>query len=63
MSDQSEHGGSLDAAQDALNRMSRAHKRQTGCTLTAEMIEALGRTFMGELWGDTDPRTTETRNV
>lgn len=43
-------------AQDALNRMARAHRRWTGCYLTVEMIQALGRTSLGEIWGEADPR-------
>lgn len=46
----------MDAAQDALNRMHRAHQRGTGCHLTAEMIESLSVTFIGELWEEADPR-------
>ena len=37
-------------ANQALDRMRRAHIRGTGCHLTAEMIVALGVTFLGERW-------------
>lgn len=42
--------------QDALNRMSRAAKRDTGCYLTADMINALSVTVIGEMWAQDDPR-------
>ena len=34
----------------ALKRMRRAHERGTGCTLSAEMIEALACSTLGEWW-------------
>ena len=43
-------------AHDALNRMARASRRGTGCHLTADMIAALERTFLGEVWSEEDPR-------
>jgi hypothetical protein len=43
-------------AQDALNRMSRAHQRRTGCHLTAEMIQSLSLTTIGAMWSEEDPR-------
>lgn len=46
----------LDFAHDALNRMSRAHKRGTGCYLTAKMIRSLSLTFLAQTWGEGDPR-------
>lgn len=46
-------------AQDALNRMRQAHERGTGCRLTAEMIAALGLTFLAETWSEPDPRDAE----
>ena len=46
----------FDGAQDALNRMKRAQKRGTGCHLTAGMIRSLYLSFIGEMWGDDDPR-------
>ena len=46
----------FDGAQDALNRMKRAHQRGTGCHLTARMLQSLYVSFMGEMWGDDDPR-------
>ena len=50
-------------AHDALNRMKRANQRGTGCHLTAEMIEALSITFMGELWFSEDPRDAAIRSL
>jgi len=44
------------ATQDALNRMKRAHERNTGCHLTAEMINALACTVIGQAWDEPDPR-------
>lgn len=46
----------LDDAQDALNRMARAYQRGTGCHLTADMIQALSLTVVGEMWSGVDPR-------
>ena len=46
----------FDGAQDALNRMKRAHQRGTGCHLTARMLQSLYVSFMGEMWGADDPR-------
>lgn len=46
-------------AQDALNRMKRAHDRRTGCHLSADMIEALSVTFLGQIWSEPDPRDEE----
>lgn len=43
-------------AHDALNRLKRAHLRQTGCHLTAEMVAGLGITFLAEVWDEEDPR-------
>lgn len=37
-------------ADDAFDRMKRAHSRGTGCTLTAEMIRALSVTIVGDIW-------------
>lgn len=48
--------GALNGAHDALNRMYRAHKRGTGCHLTAAMIESLSLTNLGEVWAEPDPR-------
>ncbi len=45
-----------DGAQDALNRMARAARRGTGCTLTAEMIASLAVTIIGQAWAEADPR-------
>ncbi len=38
------------AVNDALDRMKRAHGRRTGCHLTANMIDALSVTLIGEVW-------------
>lgn len=46
----------LDGANDALNRMRRAHDRNTGCHLTAEMVASLGVTFLAQIWSEEDPR-------
>lgn len=43
----------LDQAQDAINKMARAHKRGTGCRLTAAEIHSLSVTVFGEIWGKT----------
>lgn len=45
-----------DDAQDALNRMKRASHRGTGCYLTAQMIQSLQVTQIGEMWEQEDPR-------
>lgn len=47
-------------ANDALNRMKRAFARGTGCHLTAEMINALAVTTVGEMWEYADPRENKT---
>jgi hypothetical protein len=44
-----------EAAQDELDRMHRAHGRGTGCYLTAEMIQSLALTAIGEIWSDERP--------
>jgi hypothetical protein len=44
-----------EAAQDALDRMHRAHGRGTGCHLTAEMIQSLALTAIGEIWSGERP--------
>lgn len=46
----------FDPAQDALNRMRRAHERGTGCRLTADMIRSLYLSFIGQMWEQDDPR-------
>jgi hypothetical protein len=46
----------LDGAQNAVNKMRRAHKRGTGCHLTAEEIFSLSLTHIGEAWEEDDPR-------
>ena len=54
----SEHGDfdALNVSQDVLNKMARAHKRGTGCRLTADEIHALSVTIIGQWWGQPDPR-------
>lgn len=47
----------MSGAHDALDRMRRAHQRGTGCHLTAEMIAALGVTFLGQAWSEDRPST------
>lgn len=59
MSDRYFHRNSVGPAHDALNRMRRAYLRGTGCSLTSDMIEALGRTVIGQMWEDEDPRRAE----
>lgn len=49
----------LDGAHDALNKMRRAHKRGTGCHLSADEIRSLSLTSIGELWADDDPRQSK----
>jgi hypothetical protein len=46
----------LDVVQDVLNKMARAHKRGTGCRLTADEIHALSVTMIGQWWGQPDER-------
>lgn len=48
-----------DGAQDALNKMARAQRRGTGCHLTADQIQSLYLTTIGELWAQDDPRKTD----
>ena len=45
-----------DGAQSALGKMARAHKRGTGCHLTADEIASLHLTRFGEMWAQPDPR-------
>lgn len=40
----------LGGAFDALDRMKRAAQRGTGCHLTAEMIQGLAVTSVGQMW-------------
>ena len=47
----------LNAAQDALDRMRRAHQRGTGCRLTPQMIDSLAVTHIGEMWEEDRPET------
>lgn len=51
--------GHIDGAQDALNRMRRAHRRGTGCHLTREMIDDLYVSLIGQIWDQADPREKE----
>lgn len=50
----------LDGAQDALNRMKRAHDRKTGCYLTREMVYSLSLTSIAQTWAEADPRSVIT---
>lgn len=56
-------GPELDGAQDAINRMGRAHQRGTGCHLTAEMVRSLSLTIVAEWWNDHDPRARASVNI
>lgn len=49
--------GVFSEAHAALDRMRRAHKRGTGCHLTAEMIDELSLTVVGSLWDDGSDQT------
>lgn len=60
MPDHEFHRDAMGPAHDALDRMRRAHERGTGCRLTPDMIEALGRSSIGQMWAEEDPRETET---
>lgn len=51
----------MSGAHDALDRMHRAHQRGTGCRLTAEMIAALGVTFLGQTWGEDRPSEADVK--
>lgn len=42
-------------AHDALDRMKRADERGTGCRLTAEMIQSLSVTMIGQMWLEERP--------
>lgn len=59
MSDDVEHKGWDHYAQLALDRMNRAHRRGTGCHLTAEMIASLHLSFLGEVWADQRPQISK----
>lgn len=48
--------GGFNGAQDALDRMARAHARGTGCHLTAEMIQSLGVSMIGQMWAEDRPK-------
>lgn len=50
------HDEAFSPAHDALNRMRRAFERSTGCHLTADMIESLSVTVIGQMWNEDDPR-------
>ena len=52
-----------EAAQDALDRMRRAHQRGSGCYLTAEMIQSLALTSIGEVWSDERPKLQTRMNT
>lgn len=49
----------IDFANDALDRMKRAHDRGTGCHLTADMIAGLGVTMIAECWSEERPETDQ----
>lgn len=51
----------LDGAHDALDRMRRAAERGTGCHLTAEMIQSLAVSSIGQMWSEEDPRKTQSK--
>lgn len=46
----------MDEIQDVLNKLYRAHKRGTGCRLTAREMDVLAVTQIGAWWGQPDPR-------
>lgn len=50
------HDEEFSAAHDALNRMRRAADRGTGCRLTAEMVQSLIITIIGQMAFEDDPR-------
>lgn len=50
------HSAALSPAHDALERMRRAAERGTGCHLTAEMIQSLAVSSIGQIWSEEDPR-------
>jgi len=50
-----------DQVQDILNKMARAHKRGTGCRLTAHEMHILSVTMIGQWWGQPDERTAASR--
>ena len=45
-----------DQIQDILNKLARAHKRGTGCRLTAHEMHILSVTMIGQWWGQPDER-------
>jgi hypothetical protein len=49
------HPDPLADAQDALDRMKRASESGTGCHLTAEMIQALSVTIIGQMMHEDRP--------
>ena len=42
----------LPEAQKALDRMRRASERGTGCHLTADMVQELGLSSIGQMWSE-----------
>jgi hypothetical protein len=56
MSSQDFHNTTGNGFHDALNRMKRAYARGTGCRLTAEMLDGLGISIIGQMWEEEDPR-------
>jgi len=57
--DRSEFHESVGAAHEAFDRMKRAFRRGTGCHLTAQMIDSLQVTIVGQMWEQEDPRDTQ----
>lgn len=52
----------LNDAQQALNKLRRAHSRGTGTRLTREEVRSLSLTLIGEMWEQDDPRINGERN-
>jgi hypothetical protein len=49
----------LDGAQDAISKLCRAEKRGTGCRLTAQEVQSLALTSIGQMWNEPDPRKSK----
>lgn len=50
MADFGKRNGTIEDAEDALDRMARAERRGTGCYLTPAMIAGLSLTQIGAYW-------------
>jgi len=50
-------------AHKALDRMRRAEQRGTGCHLTADMIQSLSLTSIGQIWAEDNPFATPVHEV